>query len=53
MACKTYRSTLILPAAEAAAIAVQDTLLLTHDERHVRRKLLHFENGDMIMLDYA
>lgn len=51
MTCKNYRSTVIVPSGEAAAIAVQGTVSLSHDERHVRRKLLHFHNGDSIMLD--
>lgn len=28
-----------------------DTVVLAHDERHLRRKLLHLSNGDMVMLD--
>lgn len=27
------------------------TVVLPHDGRHLRRKLLHLENGDMVMLD--
>lgn len=27
------------------------TVILAHDERHLRRKLLHLDNGDMVMLD--
>lgn len=27
------------------------SVVLPHDLRHVRRKLLHLENGDMVMLD--
>lgn len=28
-----------------------DTVTLAHDLRHLRRKLLHLSNGDMVMLD--
>ncbi len=28
-----------------------DTISLPHDLRHLRRKLLHLSNGDMVMLD--
>lgn len=28
-----------------------DTVTLPHDLRHLRRKLLHLSNGDMVMLD--
>ncbi|RCL00074.1 MAG: urease accessory protein [Candidatus Tokpelaia sp. JSC189] len=51
MIYKTYRSTNIIPAGNSGKIEVQGTILLPHRERHIRRKLLYFENGDMIMLD--
>lgn len=51
MIYKTYRSTHIIPAAKAGSMEIQGTISLPHDGRHIRRKLLHFENGDMIMLD--
>ena len=28
-----------------------DTVILPHDLRHLRRKLLHLQNGEMVMLD--
>lgn len=28
-----------------------DTVVLAHDQRHLRRKLLHLDNGGMVMLD--
>ena len=28
-----------------------DIVVLAHDARHLRRKLLHLSNGDMVMLD--
>lgn len=28
-----------------------DIVVLPHDQRHLRRKLLHLSNGDMVMLD--
>jgi urease accessory protein len=28
-----------------------DFVVLAHDQRHLRRKLLHLQNGDMVMLD--
>lgn len=45
-----YRSTEILspgPADKAPLHCVS----LTHDQRHLRRKLLHLENDDVVMLD--
>ncbi|MQW85697.1 urease accessory protein UreE [Sinorhizobium saheli] len=45
-----YRSTEILspgPADKAPLHRVS----LTHDQRHLRRKLLHLENDDVVMLD--
>jgi len=52
MIYKTYRSTGVIPAAQAAGLDVQDTICLPHDARYLRRKMLHFDNGDMIMLDF-
>jgi len=51
MTYKTYRSTNIIPAEEAENITIHDKITLAHDVRHIRRKLLHLENGDMLMLD--
>jgi len=51
MIYKTYRSSGIVPAEKAGSIEVQGAISLTHGDRHIRRKLLHFENGDMVMLD--
>lgn len=45
-----YRSTRIEKHAHAAEAPI-DTVTLTHDERHLRRKLLHMTNGDVVMLD--
>ncbi|MDX0600213.1 urease accessory protein UreE [Sinorhizobium medicae] len=45
-----YRSTEVLtpgPSEEAPLHRVN----LTHDQRHLRRKLLHLENEDVVMLD--
>lgn len=51
MSYKTFRSTKRIPADEAKELKLSGELVLSHDQRHIRRKLLHFENGDMIMLD--
>jgi hypothetical protein len=45
-----YRSTRIEKHSHAADAPI-DTVTLTHDERHLRRKLLHMTNGDVVMLD--
>ncbi|MBB1249986.1 MULTISPECIES: urease accessory protein UreE [unclassified Rhizobium] len=44
-----YRSTRVSKEAEAGDPV--GLVVLTHDERHLRRKLLHLTNGDVIMLD--
>lgn len=44
------RVTSYLPAGETTGSA-QSKILLGHAERHLRRKLLHLEDGEMIMLD--
>lgn len=44
-----YRSTRISKNAEAGQPV--GVVVLTHDERHLRRKLLHLTNDDVIMLD--
>lgn len=31
---------------------IAGSVTLAHDERHLRRKLLHLEDGDMVMLDF-
>lgn len=51
MEYNTYRSTKVLSDDFALKVTISDTLSLKHDERHIRRKLLHFTNGDMLMLD--
>lgn len=45
-----YRSTRIEKHGHGTASPI-DTVTLTHDERHLRRKLLHMANGDVVMLD--
>ncbi len=44
------RITTYLSAGTSAALPV-GTVVLAHDERHLRRKLLHLTDGDMVMLD--
>ncbi len=44
------RITTYLSAGASAALPV-GTVVLAHDERHLRRKLLHLTDGDMVMLD--
>ncbi len=46
----TQRCTRLLPAGEAHPVPV-DIVVLAHDQRHLRRKLLHLQHGDMVMLD--
>ncbi|WOS61866.1 urease accessory protein UreE [Sinorhizobium fredii] len=45
-----YRSTEILSPGPADKAPLH-RLTLTHDQRHLRRKLLHLENDDVVMLD--
>jgi urease accessory protein len=45
-----YRSTEILSPGPAG-ITPLHTIALAHDQRHLRRKLLHLENDDVVMLD--
>ncbi len=46
-----FRSTKIAkPGAHISATPV-DVVVLTHDERHLRRKLLHMAHDDVVMLD--
>ncbi|MDQ0321403.1 urease accessory protein [Pararhizobium capsulatum DSM 1112] len=45
-----YRSTEVLSSG-SADIAPVATIALAHDQRHLRRKLLHLENDDVVMLD--
>src|SRR3982751_6276 len=46
-----FRSTKIAkPGAHISATPV-DVVVLTHDERHLRRKLLHMVHDDVVMLD--
>ena len=45
-----YRSTEILSPGPAGIIPLH-TIALAHDQRHLRRKLLHLENDDVVMLD--
>lgn len=51
MSYKTFRATKYIPASNAKGVETSGALSLSHDERHIRRKLLHFVNGDMIMVD--
>ena len=51
MSYKTFRATKYIPASDAKGGETSGALSLSHDERHIRRKLLHFVNGDMIMVD--
>ena len=51
MSYKTFRATKYIPASSAKELPPSGELSLSHDERHIRRKLLHFANGDMIMVD--
>ena len=44
------RVTSYLPAGTPSSNPI-DRVVLPHDLRHLRRKLLHLENGDMVMLD--
>lgn len=45
-----YRSTRVLKAGAVATTPI-DVVVLTHDERHLRRKLLHMAHDDVVMLD--
>ncbi|AFL53461.1 urease accessory protein [Sinorhizobium fredii] len=45
-----YRSTEILSPGSADKTPLH-RVTLTHDQRHLRRKLLHLENDDVVMLD--
>ncbi|ACP26252.1 urease accessory protein UreE [Sinorhizobium fredii NGR234] len=45
-----YRSTEILSPGPADKAPLH-RVTLTHDQRHLRRKLLHLENDDVVMLD--
>ena len=51
MSYKTFRATKYILASSAKGLPPSGELSLSHDERHIRRKLLHFANGDMIMVD--
>lgn len=46
-----YRSTEILPHGTGAGRPPIDVVVLAHDQRHVRRKLLHMQHDDVVMLD--
>ena len=46
-----YRSTEILPHGTGGDRTPIDVVVLTHDQRHVRRKLLHMQHDDVVMLD--
>ncbi|UDF32548.1 UNVERIFIED_ORG: urease accessory protein UreE (plasmid) [Roseateles sp. XES5] len=46
-----YRSTEILPAGAAGDRLPIDVVVLSHDQRHIRRKLLHMQHDDVVMLD--
>lgn len=45
-----YRSTEILPAGTDHRTPI-DVVVLSHDQRHLRRKLLHMRGDDVVMLD--
>jgi len=45
-----FRSTKIAKPAHISATPI-DVVVLTHDGRHLRRKLLHMSNDDVVMLD--
>ena len=45
-----YRSTEILPPGDAGRTPI-GVVVLAHDQRHVRRKLLHMQHDDVVMLD--
>ena len=45
-----YRSTRIVKPETVEATPI-DVVVLTHDERHLRRKLLHMAHDDVVMLD--
>jgi len=46
-----YRSTQILPSGAGGDRLPIDVVVLAHDQRHVRRKLLHMQHDDVVMLD--
>lgn len=46
-----YRSTEILPHGTGGSRVPIDVVVLAHDQRHVRRKLLHMQHDDVVMLD--
>ena len=46
-----YRSTEILTHDSGANRTPIDVVVLAHDQRHVRRKLLHMRHDDVVMLD--
>lgn len=46
-----YRSTRILRHGAGGDHKPIDVVVLTHDQRHVRRKLLHMQHDDVVMLD--
>ena len=45
-----YRSTRVVKSGAAATTPIE-VVVLTHDERHLRRKLLHMAHDDVVMLD--
>lgn len=45
-----YRSTRVVKSGSVQATPI-DVVTLTHDERHLRRKLLHMAHDDIVMLD--
>ena len=51
---KLLRADRIVPAAEAdAKVQPADTILLPHDERHLRRKVLPLPDGGKVLVDLA
>lgn len=45
-----YRSTRVVKPGAATSTPI-DVVILNHDERHLRRKLLHMAHDDVVMLD--
>lgn len=46
-----YRSTQVLPSGTGTNRTPIGVVVLSHDQRHVRRKLLHMQHDDVVMLD--
>ncbi len=50
MTQSVWRSTQIIKKGAAGLVTI-GCVVLAHDERHLRRRLLHLSNGNMVMLD--